>query len=41
MIFKFVPHQNPAQIGMAIEMNSVEIEDFALLKFGAAPNRRE
>ena len=26
---------------MAVEMNAVEIEDFALLKFGAAPDRRE
>src|SRR2546423_13617421 len=39
MIDKFVPHQNPAQIGMTAELNSVEIEDLALLKFGAPPNR--
>src|SRR5437016_2546133 len=31
VIDKFVPHQNPTQIRMAIETNSVEIEDFTLL----------
>ena len=41
MIFEFVPHQNPPQIGMPVEMDAVEIEDFALLKFGAAPHRGE
>src|SRR2546430_5655605 len=35
MIDKFIPHQNPAQIGMAIEMNSVEIENLAFLKLRA------
>ena len=41
MIFELVPHQDAPQIGMAVETNAVEIENFALLKFGAAPNRRE
>ena len=41
MIFELVPHQDPAQIGMAVEANAVEIENLALLEFGAAPDRRE
>ena len=41
MIFKFIPHQNPPQIGMAVEVNAVQIENFALLKFRAPPDRRE
>ena len=36
-----VPHQNAAQIGMAVENDSVEIEDFALLKLRRAPDGRE
>ena len=35
MIGKLIPHQDAAQIGMAVEMNAVEIEDLALLKFRA------
>src|SRR5258705_2431193 len=41
MIFKFVPHQYSTQIGMAVEDDSVEVEDLALLKLCAAPNRSE
>src|SRR6266480_7576121 len=40
-IFEFVPHQNAAQIGMSVEINSVEIENFALLKLRAPPNWRQ
>src|SRR5262249_20073738 len=39
MIFELVPHQDPAQIGVAIEMNAVKIENLALLKFCAPPDR--
>src|ERR1700693_2732704 len=39
MIFEFVPHQNSSQIGMPIEMNSVEIENLPFLKFCASPHR--
>src|SRR5260370_7053173 len=39
MIFKFVPHQYTAQIGMAVEDDSVKVKDLALLKFCTAPNR--
>src|SRR5438270_8961300 len=41
MIDKLVPHQNPAKIGMTVKMNSVEVEDFTLLEFGASPDRRQ
>ena len=41
MIFELVPHQNPPQIGMTVETDAVEIENLALLEFGAAPDRRE
>ena len=41
MIFELVPHQNPSQIGMAFEVNAIKIKNFALLKFRAAPDRRE
>src|SRR5216110_229536 len=41
IVFKLVPHQNPAQIGMTIEPDAIEIEDLALLKLGAAPDRRK
>src|SRR5882757_7736894 len=37
MIFKFVPHQYTAQIGMTVEDDSVEVEDLALLKLRTAP----
>ena len=32
-ILELVPHQDAAQIGMAVETDSVEIENLALLKF--------
>src|SRR5438093_8514998 len=41
IVFELVPHQNPAQIGMTIEPDAIEIEDIALLKLGTAPDRRE
>src|SRR6059058_4574005 len=41
MVDKLVPHQNPAKIGMTVEMDSVEVEDFTLLEFGASPDRRQ
>ena len=41
MIFELVPHQNPAQIGMAVEPDSVQIENLTLLKFCTPPGRRE
>ncbi len=40
MIFELIPHQNTAQVGMAIEDDPVQIEDLALLKFRTAPHRR-
>src|SRR6266446_3013190 len=39
VIDKFIPHQNPPQIRMAIETHAVEIENFPLLEFRAAINR--
>src|SRR2546423_915459 len=41
MVLKAVPHQDAAQIRMTIENNAVEIKNLPLLKFAAAPNRRE
>jgi hypothetical protein len=41
VIFELIPHQDAAQIGMTVEANAVEIENFALLKFRAPPDRRE
>ena len=41
MVLKTIPHQDAAQIGMPVEDDTVKIEDFALLKFRAAPDRRE
>src|SRR5438445_5076761 len=38
VIDKFIPHQNPPQIRVAIEVNTVEIKDFPLLKFRAPIN---
>src|SRR5256712_14040041 len=38
MIDKLIPHQNPAKIGVTLEMDSVEVEDFTLLEFGASPD---
>src|SRR6266705_2964263 len=31
VIDKFIPHQNAPQIGMAIEANTIEVENFPLL----------
>src|SRR6266511_4117710 len=41
IILEAVPHQDAAQVGMALQNDAVEIEDFALLKFAATPDRRE
>ena len=44
MIFKFVPHQDTAQIGMTIEDDPIEVKNLALLKFRTSPDwskRRE
>src|ERR1700736_1759260 len=41
MIDKLVPHQNPAQIRMSIELNSVKIVNLALLELGTTPHWRE
>ena len=38
VIDKFVPHQNPSQIRVAIEANTVEVKNFPLLKFRAPIN---
>ena len=40
-IFELVPHQDPPEIGMTFEMDAVKIEDLALLKFRAPPDRSE
>ena len=36
VVLELVPHQNAAQVGMAVEDDAVEIEDLALLKFGTS-----
>src|SRR6266480_6685899 len=41
IVFELVPHQTPAQIGMTIEPDAIEIENLALLKLGTAPDWRE
>lgn len=41
MILKIVPHENAAQIGVAVEDDAVKVENFALLKLAAAPDGRE
>ena len=41
VVFELFPHEQAAQVGVAREDDSVEIEDFALLKFRAAPDGRE
>ena len=41
IIHELVPHQNSPQVGMTFEVDAVEIEDLALLKFGASPDRGE
>ena len=35
------PHQQAAQVGVAVEDNAVEVENLALLKLGAAPDGRQ
>src|SRR5258705_3349079 len=41
IVFELVPHQYPAQIGMTVEPDAIEIEDLALLELGTAPDRRQ
>ncbi len=41
VVLETIPHQDAAQIGMAVEDDAVEVEDFPLLKFGAAPDGSE
>src|SRR5947207_564654 len=41
VIFELIPHQDAPHIGMTVEANAVQIEDFSLLKFCAAPNGSE
>ena len=41
MIDKLVPHQNAAQIGMPFKSDAEQIENFPLLKFATAPDRRQ
>src|ERR1700730_9109232 len=41
MIDKLVPHQNPPQIRMPVEVNSVEIVNLALLELGTTPHWRD
>ena len=36
-----VPHQDAAQVGVAVEDDAEEVEDLALLEFRAAPDGRE
>ena len=38
MILKLVPHQDAAQVGVAVEDDAVEVEDLALLELGPAPD---
>ena len=40
-IGEFIPHQDATQIGMAVEVDAVQIVDLAFLKFRAAPDRSE
>src|SRR5947208_1928141 len=41
MIFEFVPHQDPTQVGMTFEMDAVEVVDFAFLQFRRPVERRQ
>ena len=41
MVLKIVPHQDATQIGMAVERDAIKVVDFALLKFAAAPDKRQ
>ena len=41
MVGELVPHQDAAQVGVAVEDDAEEVEDLALLELGAAPDRRE
>src|ERR1700745_3512886 len=41
VIFELIPHQDAPHIGMIVEANAVQIEDFSLLKFCTAPDWRE
>ena len=41
VVGELVPHEDAAQIGMAVEDDAVEVEGLALLKLRAAPDRGE
>ena len=41
MVNEAVPHQDAAQVGMAVEDDAEEVEDLALLELGAAPDGSE
>ena len=41
MILELVPHQDAAQVGVALEDDAVEVEHLALLELARAPDRRE
>src|SRR5581483_2866529 len=41
IIFELVPHQDSPQVGVPLELDSVEIENFTFLKFSTAPYRRQ
>ena len=41
MVLEFVPHQQAAQVGVAVEEDPEEVEDLALLELRAAPDGGE
>src|SRR2546421_12126139 len=41
VIFELIPHQDPAQVRMPLEMDAIEIENLPFLQFRTAPNRSE
>ncbi len=41
VVDELVPHEEAAEVGVAVEVDAVEVEDLALLKFGAAPDGGE
>ena len=41
VVDELVPHEDAAEVGMAVEDDAEEIEDLALLELGAAPDGGE
>ena len=41
VVGEFVPHEDAAKVGMAVEVHAVEIENLPLLEFRASPDRGE